>query len=76
MSEDVPAIDQADDRGSPTDKLLHAWENEVSGTVVSIIDAVRGIGRDDVAQVLEGLSPFRNSSISVVVNVPGVALTS
>ncbi len=77
LTEDVPAINQAGDRGSPTDKLLLVWEKGVSGTVVSIIDALRGIGRDDAAQVLiEGLTLFRNSNSSVVVNVPGVALTS
>ena len=77
MSEEVPAIDQANDSGSPTDKLLTAWERGVSGTVVNIIDALRGIGRIDAARVLiEGISLFINANSSVVVNVPGVALTS
>lgn len=77
LTESVPAIDQARDRGSPTDKLLLSWEKEMNGTVVSIIEALRGIGRDDVAQVLiEGLSLFRNSSSPVVVSVTGVALTA
>lgn len=77
MTEEVPAIDQADDGGSPTDKLLTAWERGVSGTVVNIVDALRGIGRTDAAHVLiEGISLFINANSSVVVNIPGVALTS
>lgn len=77
MSEEVPAIDQANDHLSPTDKLLTAWEKGVNSTIVAVIDALRGIGREDAAQVLiEGISPFMNANNSVVVNVPGVALTS
>lgn len=72
-----PCTDQADDGGSPTDKLLTAWERGVSGTVVNIVDALRGIGRTDAAHVLiEGISLFINANSSVVVNIPGVALTS
>ena len=77
LSEEVPAIDEADDSCSPTDKLLSVWDKGSSSTVVTIIDALRGIGRDDAATVLiEGLSLFKNANNSVVINVPGVALTS
>ena len=77
MTEEVPAIDEADDSGSPTDKLLTAWERGVSGTVVNVVDALRGIGRNDAAQILiEGISLFINTNSALVVNVPGVALTS
>ena len=77
IGDEVPVIDEANDSGSPTDKLLSAWEKGVSGTIVTVIDALRGIGRDDAAQVLiEGISLFMNANSSVVVNVPGVSLTS
>ena len=77
MTEEVPEIDQINDNSSPTDKLLTIWEKCVSSTVVSVIDALRGIGREDCAQVLiEGLSLFSNATSSIVINVPGIALTS
>ena len=77
LTEEVPEIDQSNDGLSCTEKLLTVWERLVNGTIVMIIDALRGIGRDDVAQVIiEGLSPFANATSSVVINVPCVTLTS
>ena len=77
LTEEVPVIDQANDNISPTEKLLTSWEKGVSTTLVAVVDALRGIGREDAAQVLvEGLSLFMNATSSVVVNVPGVAVTS
>ena len=77
LTEEVPVIDQSNDGLSSTDKLLTMWERLVSGTIVTIIDALRGIGREDVAQVIiEGISLFANANSSVVINVPCVTLTS
>ena len=77
LTEEVPAIDQSHDNISPTEKLLATWEKGDSTTIVTVVDALRGIGREDAAQVLvEGLSPFMNATSSIVINVPGVALTS
>lgn len=75
--EDVPRIHQAKDLSSPTDQLLRAWEQDSQSTVVSIIDALRAIGRVDAASVIiRGLSPFSNTSKTVVVNLPGAVVTS
>ena len=77
LTEEVAAIDQCHDGLSPTEKLLTTWEQMVNGNVVMIIDALRGIGRSDVAEVIiEGISPFANASSSVVINVACVTLTS
>ena len=78
LSEEVAAIDQSEDNGvSPTDKLLTVWDHQENGTVVNIVDSLRGIGREDVANVIvEGISPFANANSSVVINVPCVTLTS
>lgn len=78
LQEEVATIDIGLDRGSPTDKLLMIWERSNSGnTIVSLVDALRTIGRDDVAmEVVNGLSPFHNPSNSLVMNVDGVVSTS
>ena len=77
LTEEVPAIDQSDDGLSSTDKLLCLCERLFSGTIVTVIDALRAIGRDDVAQVIiEGISPFSNANSSVVINVHSVTLSS
>ena len=77
ITEEVPRIDQANDHSSPTNRLLTVWEKSVRSTVVTVVDALRAIGRNDAANALiNGLSPFSNPSNSVVISVPGVALTS
>lgn len=77
FTEEVPKIDKAKDHSSPTDKLLTAWERSVKSSVVTVVDALRAIGRNDAASsLIKGLSPFSNPSNSIVINVPGVALTS
>lgn len=58
VADKIPLIHQANDGASPTDKLLSAC-SEV--TLVTIVDALGAIGRDDVVKVLlDGLSPFAN----------------
>ena len=75
VTDEVPSIHQTDDDVSPTNKLLIAWDKSCNGTLVTVVDALRGIDRNDAAKVLvEGLSPFRNGS--VVINLQGVAVTS
>lgn len=77
FTEEVPRIHQANNCSSPTDQLLKAWEQNSQSTVVSIIDALRAIGRSDAASVLiRGLSPFSNTSNTVVINLPGAVVTS
>ena len=77
LQEEVPRIDTADDSRSPTDKLLEAWDRTGTQTIVSLVDALRTIGREDAASALVGgLSPFNNPSSSLVVNVGGVVATS
>ena len=77
LQEEVPSIDQSNDRGSPTDKLLTAWECGGSQTVVSLVDALKGMGREDVAmEVVNGLSPFHNPNNSLILNVSGAVSTS
>ena len=77
LQEEVPAIDNSSDMRSPTDKLLTAWEHASNETIVSLVDALRGIGRDDVAiEVVNGLSPFNNPNSSLILNVGGVVATS
>lgn len=77
FTEEVPRIDQAEDQSSPTIHLLTEWNKSIQSTVVTVIDALRAIGREDAASVLiKGLSPFSNPSNSVVISVPGVPLTS
>ena len=77
FTEEVPKIHQADDQTSPTIRLLSEWNKTVQSSVVTVIDALRGIGREDAAAALiKGLSPFSNPSNSVVINIPGVPLTS
>lgn len=77
VQEDVPSIDTSSDMGSPTDKLLLAWDNKNHETVVTLVDALTGIGRDDVAnKLVNGLSPFHNPNNSLFVNIGGVVSTS
>ncbi len=77
FTEEVPRIHQAKDQTSPTDRLLTAWGRNARSTVVTVVDALRGIGRGDAADVLiKGLSPFSNPSNSIVISVPGVPMTS
>ncbi|XP_019852665.1 PREDICTED: death-associated protein kinase 1-like [Amphimedon queenslandica] len=77
VQEDVPVIDVSSDMGSPTDKLLLAWENRSHETVVMLVDALTGIGREDVAaELVNGLSPFSNPRNSLFVNIDGVVSTS
>ena len=77
LTEEVAAIDQSHDGLSSTEKLLTTWDRLVNGTIVMIVDSLRGIGRNDVANVIiEGISPFANANSSVVINVPCVTLTS
>ena len=77
LAEEVAAIDQSSDGLSSTEKLLTTWERLVNGTVVTIIDSLRSIGRTDVANVIiDGISPFANANSSVVITVPCVTLTS
>ena len=77
IQEEVPAIDMALDMSSPTDKLLLAWERGSNETVVSLVDALNGIGREDAAEELvNGLSPFSNPNSSLIVKIGGVVATS
>lgn len=77
FTEEVPRIDQSKDNSSPTIRLLTEWSKSVQSSVVTVVDALRDIGREDAASVLvKGLSPFTNPSNSVVVNVPGMPLAS
>ena len=77
VQEEVPAIDMSLDMSSPTDKLLIAWENRSHDTVVTLVDALRGIGREDVAEELvNGLSPFHNPKNSLVMKIGGVVASS
>lgn len=77
VQEEVPAIDASLNIGSPTDKLLLAWENRSHETVVTLVDALNGIGREDAAiELVNGLSPFSNPNNSLVVNIGGVVATS
>lgn len=77
-AEEVPGIEQqCRDQFSPTHLLLEEWNGSVQSTVVAVVDALRGIGREDAASVLiRGLSPFSNPGNSVVVSVTGVPLTA
>jgi len=76
--EDVPRIYQAGSSLSPTHQLLKEWEkSSMSTTVVPVIDALRAIGRSDAASVIIlGLSPFSNTSNTVVIDLPGAVVTS
>ena len=77
MTDEVQQIHEAKGRVSPTNRLLTVWEKSVSSTVVTVIDALRSIGREDAARVLiEGLNLFSNTSSSVVISIPGVPITS
>ena len=77
MTEEVPMIHEARDCVSPTYSLLTIWEKSVNSTVVTVIDALRSIGREDAAKVIiEGLSLFSNDDNSVVISIPGVPITS
>ena len=77
LTDEVAAIDQSNDGRSSTDKLLTAWDHLENGTVVTIVDSLRGLGREDVADVIiDGISPFANANSSVVITVPCVTLTS
>ena len=77
LTEEVAAIDQANDGLSCTDKLLTTWDRLENGTIVTIVDSLRGIGRSDVANVIvDGISPFANPDSSVIINLPCVTLTS
>ena len=77
LTEEVAAIDQSDDGLSCTDKLLTTWDRLENGTIVTIVDSLRGIGRSDVANVIiDGISPFANPNSSVVISLPCVTLTS
>lgn len=77
LTEEVASIDQSTDGLSPTHKLLSSWDTLESSTVASLVDALRGIGRDDVVEVvLNGISPFSNPNHSVVISLPCVTLTS
>ena len=77
FTEDVPRIYQASPSLSPTDQLLKAWEKNSQSTVLSVIDALRAIGRSDAASVIIlGLSPFANTSNTVVIDLPGAVVTS
>ena len=77
LTEEVAAIDQSSDGLSSTDKLLTTWDHLENGTIVTIVDSLRWIGREDVANVIiDGISPFANPNSSVVINVPCVTLTS
>ena len=77
LQEEVPAIDTSLDSSSPTDKLLTAWDCSSNQTIVCLVDALKGIGRDDVAlEVVNGLSPFNNPNNSLIMNVSGVVSTS
>lgn len=77
IQEEVPTIDLSMSIGSPTDKLLLAWENRSHETVVTLVDALTGIGREDAAiELVNGLSPFNNPNNSLIINVGGVVTTS
>ena len=77
ITDEVAAIHKAKDCASPTDKLLKVWEKSVNSTVVTVINALKSIGREDAARVIiEGLSLFSNESNSVVISIPGVPITS
>jgi death-associated protein kinase len=77
LTEEVATIDQSHDGRSSTDKLLGTWDRLENGTIVNIVDGLRGIGRGDVASVvINGISPFSNPDSSVVINLPCVTLTS
>ena len=77
LTEEVPAIDQSNDGLSCTDKLLTTWDCVENGTIVTIVDSLRAIGRGDVADVMvEGISLFSNANSSVVISLPCATLTS
>ena len=77
ITDEVQTIHEAKDHTSPTDKLLTVWEKSVNSTVVTVIDALRSIGREDAARVIiEGINLFSNTSNSVVISIPGVPITS
>ena len=77
MTDEVQQIHEAKDHNSPTNRLLTTWEKSVNSTVVTVIDALRSIGREDAAKVIiEGLNLFSNTSSSVVISIPGVPITS
>ena len=77
ITDEVPTINETKDHLSPTDKLLTVWEKSVNSTVVTVIEALRSIGREDVARVIiEGVSLFSNTDNSVIISIPGVPITS
>ena len=77
LQDEVPEIDMSPDFGSPTNKLLLVWERRCNQNIVSLVDALQSIGRDDVAEeVVNGLSPFNNPNSSLIVNIGGVVATS
>lgn len=77
FTEEVPRIDQAEDQFSPTIRLLTEWSKTVKSSVVTVVDALRAIGRPDAAAALiRGLSPFSNPSSSIVITVPGAPVAS
>ena len=77
MTDEVQQIHEAKGHISPTDQLLMAWEKSVNSTVVTVIDALRSIGREDAAKaIIEGLNLFSNTSSSVVISIPDVPITS
>ena len=77
ITDEVPMIHEAKDRASPTDKLLAVWEKSVNSSAVTVIDALRSIGREDAARVIiEGLPLFSNTNNSVVISIPGVPVSS
>ncbi len=77
MTDEVQTIYETKGHISPTDRLLTVWEKSVNSTVVTVIDALRSIGREDAARVIiERLNLFSNTSSSVVISIPGVPITS
>lgn len=77
MTDEVQQIHEGKGHFSPTNQLLTVWEKSVNSTIVTVVDALRSIGREDAARVIiEGLNLFSNTSSSVVISIPGVPITS
>ena len=77
ITDEVQPIHEARGHVSPTDRLLTVWETSVNSTIVTVVDALMRIGREDAAKVIiESLNLFSNTSSSVVINIPGVPITS
>eukprot|EP00117_Sycon_ciliatum_P007244 scpid22953/ scgid4778/ Death-associated protein kinase 1 len=64
--------------GSPTDRVMRAWEQESTSTVLRLVDVLRELGRADAAKCITDNLPLTQmkSDSDVVVTIGGAEETS